>query len=138
MSNFRIIYTRPEDGGVSIVVPSPEVSLEDAASAVPTGVEYSVVDASEIPEDRFFRNAWEKTNSGVKVNLEKAKGIGHDIRRAERAKEFAPLDIEATIPAKAVEAEAKREVVRAKYAVMQNQIDAAVAPENIKSALGVK
>lgn len=72
------------------------------------------------------------------VNLDKAKAIGHDIRREERAKEFAPLDIQATIPAKAAEAEAARQVIRDKYAAIQADIDAATTPEEIKSALGIE
>ena len=58
MSDFRIAYTRPEDGGVSIIVPAPGVSIEDAAKAVPHGVPYQVLRADEIPTDRTFRNAW--------------------------------------------------------------------------------
>ena len=73
----------------------------------------------------------------IKVNLDKAKAIGHDIRREERAKEFAPLDIQATIPAKAEEAEAARQAVRDKYAAIQTQIDSATTPDEIKHALGV-
>ena len=42
----------------------------------------------------------------IRINLDKAKAIAHDKRRAVRAAEFAPLDIEATIPAKADAAEA--------------------------------
>lgn len=72
------------------------------------------------------------------VNIDKAKAIGHDIRREERAKEFAPLDIQATIPAKAQEAEAARQVIRDKYAAIQAEIDGATTPEEIKSALGVE
>ena len=71
------------------------------------------------------------------VNLDKAKAIGHDIRREERAKEFAPLDIQATIPAKAAEAEAARQVIRDKYAAIQQEIDAATTPDEIKVALGL-
>ena len=74
----------------------------------------------------------------ITINIDKAKSIGHDIRRAERAKEFAPLDIQATIPAKVEEAEAARQVIRDKYAAIQAQIDAASTPEEIKSALGIE
>ena len=73
----------------------------------------------------------------IVINIDKAKAIGHDIRREERAKEFAPLDIQATIPAKAEEAEAARQVIRDKYAVIQQEIDAATTPEEIKAALGI-
>ena len=71
------------------------------------------------------------------VNLDKAKAIGHDIRREERAKEFAPLDIQVTIPAKAEEAEAARQIVRDKYAAIQQEIDAANTPDEIKVALSL-
>jgi hypothetical protein len=73
----------------------------------------------------------------IKVNLDKAKAIGHDIRRAERAREFAPLDIKATIPSEAEAAEAARQAIRDKYAAIQSEIDAAQSPDEIKTALGI-
>lgn len=57
----RIIYQNDE-GGISIVVPAPECGLtieEIAAKDVPAGKDYKIVDVSEIPTDRTFRNAWE-------------------------------------------------------------------------------
>lgn len=73
----------------------------------------------------------------IKVNLDKAKAIGHDIRRIERTKEFAPLDVKATIPSEAEAAEAARQVIREKYATIQSEIDAAQSPDEIKAALGI-
>ena len=60
----RIIYPTP-DGGVAIIVPSPDCGLtieQIAAKDVPAGVEYKIVDVADIPEDRTFRNAWEYSN----------------------------------------------------------------------------
>jgi hypothetical protein len=60
--NQRIIY--PTNDGVAIIVPAPECGLtieEIAAKDVPAGVEFKIVDVSDIPEDRTFRNAWEYT-----------------------------------------------------------------------------
>ena len=71
----------------------------------------------------------------IKINLDKAKGIAHEVRRQKRSEEFAPLDIQATIPAKAEEAEAARQAVREKYAAIQSKIDEATNPEEIKAAL---
>lgn len=71
----------------------------------------------------------------IKINIEKAKAIAHDKRRQERQKEFAPYDIKATIPAEASDAELQRQQIRQKYAVMQNQIDAAATADEIKIAL---
>ena len=77
----------------------------------------------------------------IKINIDKAKAIGHDIRRAERAKEFEPFDkvIAAQIPgADAAEAEAARQAIREKYAAIQSEIDGAQTPEEIKAVLGIE
>ena len=59
MNNPRILYPTP-DGGVAIIIPTGELSIQEvAAKDVPEGVAYTIVDAIEIPEDRFFRSAWE-------------------------------------------------------------------------------
>lgn len=71
----------------------------------------------------------------IVINIDKAKDIAHDIRRAKRSEEFAPLDIKATIPSEALAAEAARQDIRDKYADMQIQIDLAATPEEIKEAL---
>ena len=64
----------------------------------------------------------------ITVNMDKAKTIGHEIRRAKRADEFAPLDAEIAkqIPGTDTAAvEAQRQTIRDKYAGVQMQIDAA-------------
>ena len=68
----------------------------------------------------------------ITVNIEKAKSIAHDKRREAHAEEFKQLDIQATIPAMAAQAEAESQVVRDKYAVMQTEIDAASTVDEIK------
>jgi hypothetical protein len=128
--NQVIIYTNAE-GGVSIIVPAG--SIEDCMKDIPEGAAYEIVTTADIPSDRTFRNAWEKQGKAVSTNLTKAKGICHDKRRAKRAQEFAPLDVEATIPAKAQEAEAKRQQVRDKYATIQTNIDAATDVAALKT-----
>lgn len=59
--NQRIIYPT-DDGGVAIIVPAPECGLsieEIAAKDVPAGKPFKIVEDSDIPTDRTFRNAWE-------------------------------------------------------------------------------
>jgi len=61
--NQRIIYPNDE-GGVSIVIPSPEaleiMTIEDiAAKDVPEGKPFKIIDTADVPSDRTFRNAWE-------------------------------------------------------------------------------
>jgi hypothetical protein len=72
--------------------------------------------------------------------MTKAKVIAHDIRRAARAEEFKPHDevIMKQIPGiDAQAAEAARQAIREKYAVMQADIDAAATPDEIKQVLGI-
>jgi len=71
----------------------------------------------------------------ITVNLEKAKNIANDKRRAARSAEFAPLDIKATIPSEATAAEAERQVIRDKYAQMQQKMNAAPSVEDLKKLL---
>ena len=76
----------------------------------------------------------------ITINIQKAKALAHDRRRAARAEEFKPHDeiIMKQIPgADAAAAEAARAAIRAKYTTMQDQIDAAATPDEIKAALGV-
>ncbi len=59
----RIIFKNP-DNTVSIIVPSPEalqsMTIEQIAlKDVPANTPYKIVNVSEIPTDRTFRNAWE-------------------------------------------------------------------------------
>ena len=61
--NQRIIYPT-DDGGVAVVIPAAECGLSIeaiAAKDVPEGKPYKIVDVSDIPTDRTFRNAWEYT-----------------------------------------------------------------------------
>jgi hypothetical protein len=75
--NQRIIYPT-DDGSVAVIIPAPDCGLtveEIAAKDVPPIVVYGpeqtivsssprpfkIVDASDIPEDRTFRAAWEWT-----------------------------------------------------------------------------
>ncbi|MAL10434.1 MAG: hypothetical protein CMF74_12315 [Maricaulis sp.] len=60
-SKKRILY-QTKDGGVAIIVPTDNCGLtveEIAKKDVPSGRPYKIVDVSDVPSDRTFRNAWE-------------------------------------------------------------------------------
>ena len=131
----KIIFTNT-DGALCIVHPcrntigetlTTDAEIEQRAwDKLPTdAVNPKFVDASVIPTDRTFRDAWEHSGDSVTQNITKAKAITHDKRRQARSAEFAPLDIKATIPSEAVAAEAARALIRTKYAEMQTEIDTA-------------
>ncbi len=51
----RILFPN-DDGGVAIIIPTE--SLDLAMKDIPSGKPYLIVDATDIPTDREFRNAW--------------------------------------------------------------------------------
>ena len=55
----RIIY-KNTDGSISIIIPADcDLTVEQIAQKdVPTGLNYKIVDVSEVPSDREFRDAW--------------------------------------------------------------------------------
>ena len=74
----------------------------------------------------------------IKINLEKAKQIAHERRRAAREKELKPFDeiIMKQIPGNdAVQAEKNRKEIRQKYALLQQQMDAAQNVQELKTLL---
>lgn len=74
----------------------------------------------------------------LKVNLGKAKAYAHDKRREAREEEFKPWDeiIAKQIPGKDLEqAEAERQKIRDKYALMQEKIDQAKTLDELKRVM---
>ena len=62
-SDKRIIYTQ-DDGTVSVIVPSDNCGLtieQIQAKDVPSGKTSYIIDKSEVPTDRSFRDAWTYT-----------------------------------------------------------------------------
>lgn len=54
----RIIY--PNEIGIAVITPSHDLSVEETAlKDVPSGVKYKIINSSDLPQDREFRNAWE-------------------------------------------------------------------------------
>ena len=57
--NKRIIF-KNTDGSIAIIIPADcGLTIEQIAQKdVPTGLNYKIVDVSDISSDRTFRNAW--------------------------------------------------------------------------------
>lgn len=87
-----IIYTNTR-GGVTVCVPTGELSVEDT-QAKDTPVGSIIVDYDSLPwESNDFFDAWELNGSTVSVSLAKAKEITKDRLRAERAPLLAAQDV---------------------------------------------
>ena len=78
-----IIFTN-DNGGVSVCIPTGEISIE-AVKAKDTPSGSIIVDQATLPNsDNDFFDAWELSGSTVSVNLSKAKEITRKRLRAER------------------------------------------------------
>jgi len=54
-----IIYPNDENG-ICVVCPAPGISIDEVAKKdVPAGKPYKIINKTDIPQDRTFRNAWE-------------------------------------------------------------------------------
>lgn len=102
-------------------------------------VSWRRVSLDDFPADPTFRNAWTDSAGKIEVDMPKAREIAHEMRRANRAEEFAPLDkqinIDIVSPAKVAATEAVRQSIRDKYAAIQLAIDEAKDPDEIKAVL---
>jgi hypothetical protein len=61
---MKLIIYPNDNGGVVVLTPTFEClqtrTIEEiAAKDVPAGVPYKIINASDLPADRTFRNAWE-------------------------------------------------------------------------------
>ena len=71
----------------------------------------------------------------IVIDIDKAKALTHEARRAARSAEFAPLDVKATIPSEAAAAEEARAAIRTKYADMQTAVDGATEVAALKTIM---
>lgn len=111
--NQVIIHT--EGDGVAIIHPAPGTTVEQLVAAVPVGAQYALIDAADLPEDRYFRDAWVLGYSGVLVDIEKAKDIQRDEWRRLRKPKLDALDLDFM---RALEAgQSTTEIVAAKNAL---------------------
>lgn len=143
----KIIFTSP-DGGLSVVHPclgDQRADETDAAflsrvmsKAVPAdALTVRVVDFSEIPSDRSFRDAWKDIGRAVAVDMPKAREIHREKLRRLRKPKMEALDVEALrnlgSALKLAEIEAKKQELR--DATAFPAIDSAATPDALKLAV---
>lgn len=110
---MKIMYTRPEDRGVSIVTAAPKESIEKVLGpltqeqyeahvierSIPEGaLNVKHITDDNIPKTREFRNAWVDVTADNNVNIDVAKAKElklAELREARNAK-LAETDIELT------------------------------------------
>jgi hypothetical protein len=91
----RIIYTRPDDG-VSIVIPSGEISIGEVIEKdIPNdATNIFIINVADLPSDRAYRDAWKHDKGVISLNMERARVICMDKLRDERKPILESLDID--------------------------------------------
>ena len=122
MTDKRIVYTQP-GGAVAVVIPTPEyiaklmgqsMTEDEAVDAVkakdvPAGsINVIVTEATSLPTDRTFRDAWTRTGQGLpKVDMARAQAIHSGRMAGALAGEVARLKLSeqaATLAGRAADA----------------------------------
>lgn len=90
-----IVYPQPS-GGIALVIPTGELSVEDVASKdVPAGLPYLILEEKDVPTDQTFFEAFESDFSNPDGH-----GIGPDAWFAEQTiKEQAKSQVPKDSPA---------------------------------------
>ena len=100
----KILFTRP-DGGASIVHPAPDARLDTetedefvariAISDVPAdALNVQIIEQSEVPTDRAYRNAWRQSAGVISVDMPAAREIHAGRIAIAQVAEIARLKIE--------------------------------------------
>jgi hypothetical protein len=88
----QVIIFANDNGGVSTCIPTGEISIEAVlAKDCPKGA--IIVEASSLPTDNDFYDAWELADGKVTVSLAKATEITKKRLRAEREPLLAAQDV---------------------------------------------
>lgn len=108
---LKIMYTRPDDNGLSIIIPADKEDIEKVLGplteeqyrqhvwerSVPSwAINPRYVDEDGLPADREFRNAWcdATPDAKVDIDLKKAKDLQLTKLRDVRNAKLAAADIE--------------------------------------------
>ena len=90
-STKRIIWTEPS-GQVAVLYPI--LPVEDCIKDVPSGLDYFIVEDSEIPKNTFFSRAWKIVDGKIEMDITKAREVHRENIRMARQEKLAELDIE--------------------------------------------
>ena len=113
MSKKVAILVNP-DNSISVVRASPKYTEEEVLEVFkksnPKNLPITIVDESELPIDRVFRNAWNLSGGIVEIDSGKARNIHMDRLRHLRNKQLEKLDKEMMVAADKEDVEKVKEI----------------------------
>lgn len=91
-----IVYQQSGKTVILYPVSNSGLTVEEIATKdVPTGVLYKIINVSELPTDREFRNAWScDADMNLTIDMEKARDVWRDKIRIARKPKLAELDVQ--------------------------------------------
>lgn len=114
--NQVIVYKTDK---INCAVVYPTQNVESAIKDVPEGAEYAIVDSEDLPNGRYFRDAWVFNSEigAIDVDLASAKNIHLDNLRALREPLLKALDVEMLKAIEIGDDVLKAEVIQKKQAL---------------------
>ena len=96
--NKRAIYENDE-GVCCVIIPSPRElreggNLEEMFTKAADGHHFEIIEATDQPSDRYFRDAWKKNVNKIDIDMPKARNIHMDKLRIKRDEKLKTLDVE--------------------------------------------
>jgi len=127
---MKVIAFTELDGSVTYVTPVDKTKTlaEVVAKSVPDGIEYKIIEAADLPQDRYFRNAWCIEGGKVVVDMPKARDVHMKEIRKKRDAKIKVLDIETM---KGLDVQAEKQVLRDLPAKID--LTTAETPEDLKA-----
>ena len=90
-STKRIIWTEPS-GQVAVLY--PVLPVEDCIKDVPSGLDFFIIQDSEIPKNTFFERAWKIVDGKIEMDIARAREIHREHVRNARVSKLVELDVE--------------------------------------------
>ena len=131
-STKRIIWTEPS-GLVAVLYPIE--AIENCIKDVPSGLDYFIVEDSDIPKNTFFSQAWKIVDGKIEMDITKAREVHKENIRMARQEKLTELDIEFQ---RALESSADTSTIVAKKQALRDApadsaIDAATDEAGLKA-----
>lgn len=89
---MNVIIYQDQDG-LAVIHPAEGSTMEQLVAAVPAGASYIAIPLEDLPEDRYFRDAWELVGGELSINIEAAKEIQRNLWRKMREPKLKALDL---------------------------------------------
>ncbi len=125
--------------GVKFVIPAKGKDINKIKGIPKNAISTKIIDRSEVPQDRYFRNAWEFKDEKIEINMPRSIPIHQEKLRHLRKPKLEKLDIdymraiEVNDTVKATLIAAKKQELR--DVTVHSLVMEAITPAELKAAI---